>query len=331
MRYVLFVVILLSLFSCSTENEHSKPSKLNLDSLVKVYPDSVELLLLKGNQLLDKYEYSEAIKLGARAFRLDSANIEARFLYANSLNNIANRSVADVEQAQRHFKMVIKKQAENKQAYIALASTCSQQGEFDKSFKYINEVLRKDPKYHDAYVLNGPNYLTLGKRDYAISSYETAVQQDPNFFEAYLKLAWIYSEDLKHDIAYEKFRTAYELKPKSTDAIYGMAYSKQEMGKYEEALAEYRRLIATDTAFYLAFFNQAYIKQFNQNQVDSAIFFYQRAIDLQPEFVKGWHNLGLCYVMKKDKMQALKCFSKALKYNPDFEMSRKEADKLMGK
>jgi tetratricopeptide (TPR) repeat protein len=327
---ILFLSLLVMLFVRCTNNKKQivQEKEIALDSLIKIYPDSVNLLVKLGNKYLDEYLYHEAIKLGAKAFRLDSTNLEARFLYANSLNNISTRSIEDIQQAQKHFITVIKKDGGNKKAYIALASTYSQLGDFEKSFKYINEVLRKDVKYRDAYILKGTNYLTLGKRDFAISSYETAIQQDPGFFEAYLKLGWIYSEDLKHDIAFERFKTASELKPTNIDALYGMGYSKQESGKHNEALAIYRNMLQIDPSFHIALFNQGYIKQFYQNEIDSAMYFYKSAIEMQPEFVKGWHNLGLCHVAKKDKTNALKCFSKALKYNPDFEISRIEANKL---
>jgi phage terminase large subunit-like protein len=66
---------------------------------------------------------------------------------------------------------------------VSLASTYTQQGDFEKSFQYINEALRIDKKYRDAYILKGTNYLTLGNRKLAKSSYETAIQQDTKFFE----------------------------------------------------------------------------------------------------------------------------------------------------
>lgn len=326
MRYYLVLAIFGLIWACS-EPKQKQPKVQDLETLLKLYPDSVELLVKQGNTFLDAYEGAEAFHLGARAFRLDSNNIDARFLYANALINIPKRNTADVAIAQRHFLYIIKKQPENKKAFISLASTYFQQGEFDKSFKYINDVLRKDPRYRDAYIMKGTNYLALGKRDLAKSSYETAVQQDSKFFEGYLALAYLYSED-KEPIALEYFRTAVTLRPQSVDALYGVAYTLQEQGKYEEALAAYRQLISVDPKFHLALFNEAYIKQFYQNDIDSAIYFYSSAIDLEPEFVKGWHNLGLCYVAKKDRTNALKCFAKALKYNPDFELSRIEADKL---
>lgn len=327
MRLIVCLFSALVLFACQENKPKAPVEKQDLETLLKKYPDSVNLLVQQGNHFLDAYFYSDALKLGAKAFRLDSTNWDARFLYANALNNIQTRSVVDVATAQKHFLKIIDQNPKNKKAYISLASTYTQQGEFDRSFEYINTVLRMDPRFRDAYILKGSNYLALGKRDLAKSSYETAIQQDPKFYEGYMALAYLYSED-QDPIAIEYFTTASEIRPTSTDAIYGVAYCYQEAENYDKALENYRKLIQIDNNFHLALFNQAYIKQFHQIQIDSAIYLYNSAIDIQPEFVKAWHNMGLCYVTKRDKTNALKCFAKALKFNPEFELSRIEADKL---
>ena len=284
--------------------------KENLDSLLKLDPNNVDLLVKRGNKYLANYKFYDALTDGAKAYRLDSNNLEARFLYANALNNRAERSQVDIENAKQHFLYLIKRQPGNKKIYVSLASSYTQQGDFEKSFQYINEALRIDKKYRDAYILKGTNYLSLGNRKLAKSSYETAIQQDTKFFEGYLYLGYLYSED-NDPLAVEYFRTAATLRPKSTDALYGVAYNLQIHGKLEEALKAYRELL-----------------QFEQNEIDSAIYYYKSAIELQPKFVKGWHNLGLCYASLGRKPEALNAFSTALKYNPKFEISRTEANKL---
>lgn len=329
MKY-LYIILVLVFASCGEKQKTKNSSTLtkkHLDSLIKIYPDSVPLLVARGNKLLDKYDFYGALADGAKAFHLDSNNWEARFLYANALNNRADRSVVDIDQAQKHFLTLIKSHPGNKKMYVALASTYSQQRDFEKSFQYINTALRIDVKYRDAYVMKGTNYLALGNRKLAKSSYETAVQQDPKFFEGYLALGYLYSED-NEPIAIEYFRTAAELKPTSTDALYGVAYSLQQQRKFEESLASYRHLLEVKPSFYLALFNQGYIKQFEQNQIDSAVHYYDLAIQLQPKFVKGWHNLGLCYAAQGRKADAMRAFSTALKYNPNFEISRIEANRI---
>lgn len=328
MRILLALSLLIFLASCKGNVTTSKNTKVNLDSLVQLYPDSVPLLVTYGRQLLDDYQLAEALNYGAKAFRLDSNNIEARFIYASALVNRPQRSQADIDVSQKHLKYIIQKQPGNKEAFLNLATTYTLQGDFQKSFGFINEALKIDKKYRDAYVMKGMNYHALGDMKLAKSSFETAVQQDPKFFIGYLQLGWLYTETEEYKYALEYFKTAVELEPTSTDALYGVAKSQQELGLYPEALASYRQLIQTDTSYHLALFNQGYIKQFYQNELDSAVYFYKSAIEIQPDFVNGWHNLGLTYAMQGRKNMAYKAYKKALEYNPDFELTQKEIMKL---
>jgi hypothetical protein len=59
----------------------------DLDSLIIQFPDSVELLIERGNKLLDSYQYDMAMNDAAKAFRIDSNKINSRLLYAEVLNN----------------------------------------------------------------------------------------------------------------------------------------------------------------------------------------------------------------------------------------------------
>ena len=330
MKLYLFIFLSVLFISCNEarNNENKKAeSHRDLDRLLKLNPNNVLLLVERGNNYLKSYNYDKALADGAKAFRLDSLNINARCVYAEALNNRAARTVVDVATAQKHFQHILKKQPGNKKIYISLASTYTQQGDFEKSFKYINDALRIDNKYRDAYVMKGTNYLTLGNRALAKSSYETSVQQDPKFFEGYLQLGFLYSEE-NSPLSTEYFRTAASLSPTSVDALYGIAFSLQQQGKFDESLRAYKELLQVKPKFYLALFNAGYIKQFEQNQLDSAEYYYRSAIELEPKFVKGWHNLGMCYATQGRKVDAYKAFATALKYNPDFELSRIEANKL---
>lgn len=321
---ILFISVLLA--SCG-EQTPATAVVTDIDSLFKLYPDSVPVLVKHGNKLLERYDYDNALKDGAKAYRMDSNNVEARFLYANALNNRATRNLTDVGNAQRHFKYVLKKDPKNLKAHISLASTYSQQGDYEKSFKYINDALRIDKRYRDAYVMKGTNYLQLEKRDLAKSSYETAIQQDPNFYEAYLFLGTLYQQDLD-PLCIEYFRSAAQLKPKSIDVLYALAYGLQNFNEEEEALSIYRKMTKMESTFTPSYFQQGWIKQFKQADLDSAMYFYEIALQKEPKYVEAWHNLGLCYKDKGKKTNALQCFAKAVKYNPDFFLARDEAAAL---
>jgi hypothetical protein len=83
LSFFLFIAILFSAVSCAQNDKKSKHITTDIDSLVLLYPDSVPLLIQHGNKMLEEYQFERALNDGAKAFRLDSNNLEARLLYAN--------------------------------------------------------------------------------------------------------------------------------------------------------------------------------------------------------------------------------------------------------
>ncbi len=328
--FIFSVIFSFLLSACKEDQGKPVVTSKNLDSLLALNPNDVNLLVKRGNLMLDsfllKYNkvfFDKAKPDATKAFRLDSTRIDTRMLYADVLTNDPDRSVKDVSRAQYHYQYIVKKQPKNVKGLVGLASTFAYFADFQTALQYVDEALRINPKYRDAYIMKGTIFLMQDKRNLAISSYETAIQQDPNFELAYLRLGQLYTEDEKFDVAIEKFRSAVALNPKLSDAIYGVAYCEQMLNRFDEAIKVYRKLMQVDSKYHLGWFNIGYIKQFNtDNQIDSAIVYYQMATDIQPEFVKGWHNIGLCYEEKNDRTRALQAYAKALKYNPDFQLTK---------
>lgn len=331
--HLLFVVVtVISLGFCSCEEQNTivdQNIELNLDSLLMEHPDSISLLLKRGNELFGNYMYTEALSDAAHAFRLDTNRMESKLLYAECLSNIPNRTVEQVALAQKHYIDVNKKMPKNTKALVGLAATYSFQQDFKSSFQYVNEALRIDSRCRDAYVLKGTNYITLGNMDKAKSSYITAIQQDPDFFQAYYRLGQIYQAE-KDPLCIEYFASALDLKPDLREVKYQLAYSNDVVGEYETAKELYREMASDTVDYYVArgLFHQGFIKQFHEQEVDSAMYFYRSALQTDPTYVESWHNLGLCYVQQNNRSKALQAFAKALKYDPDFELSRVEAEKL---
>ena len=272
MRYLLSLLLFVSLLfqSCEDKKPQEKIvfNRANLDSLLKIYPDSVSLLLKRGNLLFEELLYEDAMSDAARAYRLDSNRTECRVMYAEALINSQKKSVDDLFTAHKIYKKIVRKEPKNVEALVGLANTYS--------FKYINQALRINPKYRDAYVLKGTNYRNQGNFKLAVSSYETAVQQDPKFYGGYLMLGALYQ--FKEDpICIEYYTTAYKIQPKNPDVIYSLAYAKQLFGKEAAANVLYRKMIRLDSTYHEAYFQLGYIKQFTTVDLDSALYFYEKA------------------------------------------------------
>ncbi len=323
MKLIVFFVALLflALQSCNDKPKNRKDeSKLSLDRLLLRYPDSLELIIRHGNQAMEKRDFPTALADGAKAFRLDSTRIDCRLLYAEALINKSNRTVADIFDAQRHYLIITKKDSKNPKAFVGLANVYCILEDYDAAFKYINIALKINPRFRDAYVLKGSIYRLQGDFKLAVSSYETAVQQDPEFYVGYLMLGALY-ESKQDPLCIEYYTTAYQLQPKNPDVIYSLAYAKQMFGKETAAKGLYRKMIRLDSLYYVAYFQIAYIKQFSENDLDSALFYYDKTLEINEKHFESYHNIGLIYEDKKDITNALLSYGKALKYNPEFDLS----------
>ncbi len=333
MRVTAFSVLVLSFISiiasCDDAEEPIKEKEISLEKLISHYPDSAELYVRRGRVSMKNLNFKQALSDAATAFRIDSSNVEVELFYADVVNNNPLRSVEDVYVAQRHYARLLKKDDKNVEILVSLASTYSQQQDFEKAFSYINSALRIDPRYRDAYILKGSIYRILGKTELMKSSYETAVQQDPKFHEAYIMLGVIYQQE-NNKICVQYFETAANLLPKNSEALYSLAYAKQHFGQEEEARQVYREMVKDTSDYYAsqAYFQLGHIKQFFDGELDSAMYFYNKAIYVESRYTEAYHNLGMCYFEKGDKTKALQSFGKALKYNSDFELSRAYADSI---
>jgi Tfp pilus assembly protein PilF len=324
-RYFLGFWILIL---CACGSLKKDPDKgLTLDQLVQKYPDSIPLLQKRAQRSLDSSDFKLLLMDAAHAFRLDSSNLQSRLIYGLALINKKEFLNSDFAIAQYHLRKVLNKQPKNLKAMIGLASVFSFRGDLENAFGLINKALRIDPRYRDAYILKGSIYLSEGNYKLAKSSYETAVQQDTKFFLGYMMLGTIYQYE-KNPLCIEYFTTACNLRPKNAEVIYSLAYAKYEFGYIDDSKKLYRKMAAIDSTYCEAYFHLGYIQQFDDENLDSAMFFYSKSLEINAKHIETLHNLGLIYEDKKDISNALLTYAKVLKINPEFQLTKDRVAEL---
>ena len=301
---------------------------LSLDSLLDRDPKNIPLLLEKGNVCKQLMDFRCALDAGAKAFLVDSTNVEVRKLYAWTLINKLDASLTDIDRARRHYKYILSIEPNNLAIMVELANTYALTGDFEASFKLINDVLRINDRYRDAYVLKGSNYRVVGNYNLALSSYQTAVQIDPDYFMGHLQIGYLLTEMENHELALEYYRNAADLDPESIESLYGVAKSLQDLFRFKESQEAYRKLLEVDPDFFIAYFNQGFIKQYYTQELDSAIYYYNECLDLEPEYVKALHHLGETYYTLDRISDAARMFAKVLTLNPNYEPTLVAKEKL---
>ncbi len=74
MRSFFFIFLSGFLFVACGNPDRAAGKKKTLDQLLVAHPDSLPLLIEKGNNLMDSLAFDKALNYGAKAFRLDSKN-----------------------------------------------------------------------------------------------------------------------------------------------------------------------------------------------------------------------------------------------------------------
>lgn len=337
---LVFVTVALSMFqSCETDvvlesesdlsnNEteivQDKDTELKeLNEKIKKEPENAKLLAKRAKLLLKMARLQEGLPDIALAFRLDSLDLNIRKIHADYMLS-STRILA----ARKDYTYVIEQNPGDAEAYLGMAGTYAIEDYYEKAFQYVDEALKRDKYYRDAYELKGMMFRVQNKLDLAISSYQTAVEVDPKFYSGYVALGNLY-EIKENPIAFEYYQTAHSIDTTGVDAIYGMAVYLQYHKQEEQAQELYRKMLTYDSTNFLAYYNQGWIKLVIQNELDSATHFFNKTLEIVPNYADAWYNLGLTQAQKKNNKKALECFKNVLKIDPNYKAAEEQIQLLL--
>jgi tetratricopeptide (TPR) repeat protein len=296
-------------------------SKLN--TLLDQNPNDVELLAKKADILFKLLRQDEGMQDIAKAFRLDSNNLEVRRVHAGYM-----MGQLKILSARDDYGFIIERDPGNAEAYLGMARTYAVEGNHAKAFQFTDEALKRNVKFRDAYVLKGLIFRTEGKIDLAISSYQTAVEIDPNYYSGFVALGNLH-EIKNSPLAIDFYNTALQIDENGLDALYGKAMLLQSSNQLAEAQEIYRKILKITPDYYTALYNQGYIKLVYEAQYDSAVYFFTQTVEIDPYYADAWFNLGLSEQARGRNREALKAFKETLKIDKDFKKAQTEIDNIL--
>ncbi|MFX0026671.1 MAG: tetratricopeptide repeat protein [Candidatus Hermodarchaeota archaeon] len=100
---------------------------------------------------------------------------------------------------------------------------------------------------------------------------------------------------------------------------------------YDKAVECFKKIIEIDANNYRAWYNLG-IAYFNLNQTEDALNAYNRALEIKPDYMYCYYNIGLLFeVNRSDLEKALEYYEKALTYNKDFVYALQARDMVRRK
>lgn len=341
-----FLVSILSiLFFISCGNGASKTPDAEMDTLsdtlvtidsmayfnkqISMNPTSSMLRYQRGFYELGKGELEKSKIDLEEAIRLDSSNLAAHLLYGN-----LQLSLTNLKKSKFHYEYILDRDTSNTGAYIGMAKLNSLLDNFANADRYISLALKFDPYLAEAYFVRGiiyrSDYYTTGREsswDIAMSSFQTTVEQDPDYYSAYIAMGVMQDQE-QSDLALEYYNSALDIYPESTEALYNVGMFHQTREQLNEAMAAYQKINKIDSTWADPYYNQGYIHLLYTGELDSSIYFFEKATNLDPTYFQAYNNLGLAYETKGDLENAKKSYQRAIEANPEFKLAKDNLNRL---
>jgi tetratricopeptide (TPR) repeat protein len=307
-----------------------KDSLAFLDEKIKSNPGNTDWLYERAKYLYRAEDFENSKVDLESALLLDSSQLHVHELYAD-----IQLSLLDLEAVKYHYKYVVTRDTTNTHSLLGLGKLNAILKNSGQAEFYLSRALQINPYLAEAYFLRGiiyrSDYYETGRQeswDIAVSSFQTAVEQDPNYYSAYIEMGVMYDEK-KSTLALEYYNSALDIYPESIEAWYNKGMYYQVRGEMDNALAAYRNINQIDSTWADPYYNQGYIHLVvEQGYLDSAIYYFSKAVEIDPEYFQAYNNLGLAYEKNGDNVNAKKNYSKAIEINPEFQLAKDNLNSL---
>lgn len=254
----------------------------------------------KGEELISKGEYAEAIPMLNTLLNVDSTIHEAWFL-----RGVARYYQGDMIGAQKDFHRCLKVNPLFSQAYQYNAMVFEQMGQTDQAIENIkkaielrpnsaqylftygvilfqqeryadalsafNQVIRIDERIPDAWLNRGATKLMLTDSTGALNDYTTAINLNPFSANPYVRRGSLYAQQKKYPLAINDLNMAISIDSLLPQAYFTRALIHYYQKQLNQSLIDLNKVLQLDSRNTLALFNRAIINYEIGNQ--------ERAID----------------------------------------------------
>lgn len=297
--------------------------------MVKKNPLNLNLLFQRAQFLKRKGDVDGAQADLEKYMRMDSSDLQVHKEYADIM-----LSKLYLEKSKYHYDYIINRDSLNAPAYLGMGKLYALLENNAAAIAYLNKSLQLNPYQSDPYFMKGMIYRSdfeqtgrLESWDWALSSFQTAIEQDPENYSAYVQLGVMYDQQ-GDSAALEYYDAALNIYPESPEAWYNKGMYFQNRGLVEPAMDCYRTLNRIDSLWADPYHNEGYIHMLITEDLDSAVYFFSKAVEIDPSYYQAYNNLALAYEKKGDIENARFYYTRAIEINPEFKLAKENLNRL---
>jgi arylsulfatase A-like enzyme/Flp pilus assembly protein TadD len=197
------------------------------------------------------------------------------------------------------------------------------EGKKAESIKLLNEIIQEKKDFTEAYTYLSYIYRSQERIGEALKIMEEGFNNNPKNYAILSGYGILLVREEKLDKAIEIIQKAialYDLDPEVWNYL-GFAYWRK--GEYQKALEHYQKALSLDNTQAIIFSNLGalYLSIFLQtkraNDHTRSVEYFKKAIELDPDLSLAYKGLGVAYRLIEKVDDAISCWEKALELNPN--------------
>lgn len=328
-KNLLLFSLLLALFACNSNKPNPEvkadgdPKPVTVSEAISLITDSIaqdstnaQLYLHRAKAYLGKEQVGAAMIDINKSLQLDPNNVETYLLLADIYYMLGDEG---------NINATLNRAAEldpfDSRPLVKLAELNLLQQNFNLSGAYIDKALKVNAYNPRAYFVRGM-YCIIAQQDTAnaLKNFQMASEQDNRFYDPVEQICRIYAVQ-QPPYALDYLRKAQREFPEHPNARYELALYLQSHDHPEEALLHYDTLLQQQPENYYVLYNIGYVNLVYLDDNDKALEYFDKVLELNPEYTDAYYNKGLALERQGKYRQAEEIYKDILKTHPDYQLA----------
>jgi tetratricopeptide (TPR) repeat protein len=276
-----------------------------------------ETYMLAYYALIEAYEaqhdYRRVIEVARQAVELDPSETRGYNLWGNALY-----SQERYEEAIEKYRQVLELDPEAAYAYYNIANCYGDLDEPDKALEFYAKTLESDPDYALAYYRRAALYYFVlndpHKAAVDFARYVNYAEDDP---DGYIGLARAYTELDRSEDAKEAYETALELQPDLPHALNELANLCFDDEEYDRAEQLYLKSLEVDPDFLFAYHNLGRLYAYARGDQDTAASYFEKTLTVDRDYTPSLAELSLVDLRRERWDEMIGWLMRGRKLDPD--------------
>jgi tetratricopeptide (TPR) repeat protein len=117
--------------------------------------------------------------------------------------------------------------------------------------------------------------------------------------------------------------------PENSAIFYNLGVVYTFLRKEDEAIENFQKCIDLDPEYVQAYYNMGQISLIKKRDFSKALHFFDRAVAVRPDYVGAHHQRGIAYELLGYVQKAIECWEKSLELDPDNKQAKGNIERVL--